>query len=94
MSVSRLVAAVSASLMLIGCATSGTLAEPETKNKIYSGTIRHFELKCAHAVCLDFPFSLVADTLLLPITIPWTIVNFVWEDPDEEGNENAQSKDH
>ena len=70
--------------LLSGCATSGTLAEPSTRNKVYSGTIRHFELKCAHAVCLDFPFSLVADTVLLPITIPWSIYNVVAKDPDVE----------
>lgn len=61
---------------LTGCATSLTLTESETKNKIYSGTIRQFSLGCAHATCLDFPFSLAADTVLLPITIPWTIVNY------------------
>lgn len=62
-------------VLLSGCTTIGTLSEDETRNKVYSGTIRQVELGCAHAVCLDFPFSLVADTLLLPITIPWTLVN-------------------
>jgi uncharacterized protein YceK len=71
-----LVATVAA-IAVGGCATIGTLSEEETKNKIYSGTIRHAELKCAHAVCLDFPFSLVADTFLLPITVPWSVVNLV-----------------
>ena len=72
-------------LALSGCATIGTLTEPETKNKIFSGTIRHIELKCAHAVCLDMPFSLVADAVVLPVTIPWTAYNFV------ESNENEKS---
>jgi uncharacterized protein YceK len=64
-------------LALSGCATIGTLTEPETKNKIFSGTIRHVELKCAHAVCLDMPFSLIADAVLLPVTIPWTAYDFI-----------------
>ena len=70
------IAPILAAFVVSGCATIGTLAENETKNKIYSGTIRHAELKCAHGVCLDFPFSLLADTLVLPITIPWTLVMF------------------
>ena len=61
---------------LCGCATAMSLTEHERKNKIFSGTIKHAELKCAHAVCLDFPFSLVADAVLLPVTIPWSIVNW------------------
>jgi len=61
--------------LLTGCTTIGTLGEDETRNKIYSGTLRQLELKCAHGTCLDFPFSFVADTVLLPITIPWSIVN-------------------
>lgn len=57
-----------------GCATIVTLQE-DGRNKIYSGTLRHFDLACAHATCLDFPFSLVADTVILPYTIPLTIYN-------------------
>jgi uncharacterized protein YceK len=67
-------------LALTSCATVGTLSESETKNKVYSGTLRHFELKCAHAVCLDFPFSLLADTLALPVTLPWSLVNLMRSD--------------
>lgn len=63
-------------MVLMGCTTAITLSEPETKNKVYSGTVRQVDLGCAHGTCLDFPFSLVADTVLLPVTIPWTIVNF------------------
>ncbi len=70
--------------LLSGCATIGTLSEKETKNKVYSGTIRHVELKCAHGVCIDFPFSFVADTVLLPITIPWTLVNLARSSSDEK----------
>ena len=61
--------------LFAACSTIGTLGENETRNKIYSGTVRQWELGCAHGTCLDFPFSLVADTLLLPFTIPWTVVN-------------------
>ena len=62
--------------LLAGCTTIGTLTEEQTRNKIYSGTIRQVELKCAHATCLDSPFSLSADTVLLPVTIPWTVMNY------------------
>jgi uncharacterized protein YceK len=75
---------------LFGCATVGTLAEPETTNKIFSGTIRHTELKCAHAVCVDFPFSLVADAVLLPVTIPWSIVNLVRSGPDRPDSDTIE----
>jgi uncharacterized protein YceK len=72
-------------LALSSCATIGTLTEPETKNKIFSGTIRHVELKCAHAVCLDMPFSVIADAVLLPVTVPWTAYDFI------EPTENEKS---
>jgi uncharacterized protein YceK len=62
-------------LALAGCATIGTLGEPETHNKVYSGTIRDIQLECAHGTCLDLPFSLVADTVVLPATIPWSLYN-------------------
>jgi uncharacterized protein YceK len=62
-------------LSLSGCVSAFTLSEKEHNNKVFSGTIRHFELGCAHAVCIDFPFSLVTDVVLLPVTIPWSIYN-------------------
>src|SRR6266850_3202781 len=71
------VAAVLVPIVLPSCATIVTLSEDETKNKVYSGTLRHIDLKCGHAVCLDFPFSLVTDTLLLPLTIPWSLINLI-----------------
>jgi len=80
--------AVAGSLLvaaLSGCATIGTLAERQTRNKVFSGTIRHFELGCAHGVCLDFPFSLVADVVVLPVTIPWTVVNLLRAEEEPEG---------
>jgi len=69
------------SLALCGCATIGTLGEPETRNKVYSGTIRDIQLKCAHGTCLDLPFSLAADTVALPATIPWSLYNAAHEVP-------------
>jgi uncharacterized protein YceK len=71
---------VMAAMALSGCATIATLGEPETKNKVFSGTIRHFELACGHGQCVDFPFSLIADTVILPATIPWSIINVVRDD--------------
>jgi uncharacterized protein YceK len=76
---------------LSGCATFATLSENETNNKVFSGTIRHFELKCGHAVCLDFPFSLVADAVLLPVTIPYTIVNLMRSD-DKKSDRPAKTE--
>jgi uncharacterized protein YceK len=79
--------------VLSGCTTIGTLSEQDTNNKIFSGTIRQVELKCAHAVCLDFPFSLAADAVLLPVTVPWSVVNFIQSDDKEPqhpgGKENG-----
>ena len=68
-------------LSLSGCATIGTLGEPQTRNKVFSGTIRDIELECAHGTCLDLPFSLVADTVVLPATIPWSLYNVFHEEP-------------
>jgi len=34
------IAAMAATLMLASCATIGTLSEDETKNKVFSGTLR------------------------------------------------------
>ncbi len=73
--------------LLAGCATIGTLTEEQTRNKIYSGTIRQVELKCAHATCLDFPFSLIADTVLLPVTIPWTVISYCCREKADATNQ-------
>lgn len=82
--------AAAITLLLSGCATIVSLQE-DGKNKIYSGTIKHFELGCAHAVCLDFPFSLAADTVVLPYTIPRTIYNCISSD---ESQEKTGTKQH
>jgi uncharacterized protein YceK len=81
---------------LYGCATAGTLAEHETTNKVFSGTRRHVELKCAHAACLDLPFSLVADAVLLPVTVPWSIVNWSRSErsaPVSEATEQGETRE-
>src|SRR5581483_9372717 len=85
-----LVVAVSA---LSGCATILTLNEDDYRSKIYSGTRAHMEGSgCAHGICIDMPFSLAADTLLLPITIPWTVANFVLPpNPERFGNETYRT---
>lgn len=80
----KVIAATLVLLVISGCTTSITLTEPKTKNKIFSGSVRHVELKCAHATCLDFPFSLVADVVLLPVTIPWTAYKYIVPDESEK----------
>jgi uncharacterized protein YceK len=67
---------------LSGCATIGTLGEPQTRNKVFSGTIRDIQLEGAHGTCLDFPFSLVGDIVVLPATIPWSLYNAFHEEPN------------
>ena len=64
-------------LSLGGCATAFTLGEDDYKSKVYSGTRAHIEGQCAHGSRVDMPFSIIADTVLLPITVPWTIAKFV-----------------
>jgi len=76
-----------------GCTTIGTLGEEEHNNKVYSGTLRQFELACGHAVCIDFPFSFVADTILLPVTIPWSIYN-VSTDRAEKYKKSKEPNDY
>ena len=65
---------------LSGCSTVGTLSDAKTENKIYCGTTELIDHKCIGGACFDFPLSLIADTLLLPVTIPWTLIN----QPDNE----------
>src|SRR5215510_226074 len=66
---------------LSGCGTIGTLGEPQTRNKVFSGTIRDIQLQGAHGTCLDLPFSLVADAVVLPATIPWSLYNVFHNEP-------------
>lgn len=82
-------------MTLAGCGTLATLEEKENRNKVYSGTIRHVELKCAHATCLDAPFSVLLDTLLLPVTLPWTAYNYMAADKASKPIEQvAQENNH
>jgi len=75
-----------------GCTTIGTLGEEDNNNKVFSGTLRQFELGCAHGVCIDFPFSLVADAVLLPVTIPWSVYN-VSTDRAEKYKKSQEAND-
>ena len=61
-------------LALSGCATLANTFEDEPKNKIYVGVRQDFTgWTFAHGGFVDWPFSLVLDTILLPYTIPVTI---------------------
>ncbi|HEY3278430.1 MAG TPA: YceK/YidQ family lipoprotein [Syntrophorhabdaceae bacterium] len=72
-----------------GCATLVSLTEENQKNKVFSGTRMHLaDLECAHAACVDLPFSLVADLVLLPYTIPKTLMT----SPPGEKTPEAQKK--
>lgn len=80
-------------VVLSGCVSIGTLGEKEYNNKVFSGTIRHIELGCGHGVCVDAPFSLVTDVVLLPVTIPWSIYN-VATDRADRYKKSQKSKDN
>lgn len=70
-------------LALSGCATMANTFEEEPKNKIYVGVRQDLTgWTFAHGGFIDLPFSFVADTILLPYTIPKTIANYAaQEDP-------------
>jgi uncharacterized protein YceK len=70
-------------LTLSGCSTVATLESDAWSNKVYSGTIEHVKGSCFHFSCIDAPFSFVLDTVLLPVTIPWSIYNVATE---KDGN--------
>jgi uncharacterized protein YceK len=67
---------------LHGCATIFTVTEEKPRNKIYSGTMASFSNSWwfIHGGIFDWPFSLVLDTVLLPYTVPKTIVNYCCSD--------------
>jgi uncharacterized protein YceK len=69
-----------------GCGTIGTLTEHEPRNKVYSGVAADFSSSWTfgHVGILDWPFSLAADTLMLPYTIPKTIINYCQKDSEWE----------
>ena len=63
-------------LAVSGCATTVTVFEEDPDNLIYSGTRRDLDgWAFAHGGFIDLPFSFVADTILLPYTVPRTIWN-------------------
>lgn len=78
-------------LSLSGCATLANTFEDEPKNKVYVGVRQDFTgWTFAHGGLIDWPFSLVLDTILLPYTIPKTIANYAADGgmepvPDGEG---------
>lgn len=61
------------SLFAAGCGTMSALGDDQAwPNQVYAGTRA---AAGGHATQWDVPFSLVADTILLPYTIPRTIHN-------------------
>jgi uncharacterized protein YceK len=77
---------------LSGCITIATLSEPAPCNKIYSGTVGNLTDSwwLAHSLAMDIPFSLIADTVVLPYTIPKTIMNFSQDNPACKAEVDAQ----
>jgi uncharacterized protein YceK len=68
-------------LALSGCATMAGTFEAEPPNKIYIGVRQDLtEWTLIHGGFLDLPFSFIADTILLPYTIPKTIANYAADD--------------
>jgi uncharacterized protein YceK len=63
--------------ILIGCGTFGTVIiedNKECKSLIYSGTRAMSQGNPHSMFFIDIPFSFVADTILLPYTIPATLL--------------------
>jgi uncharacterized protein YceK len=80
-------------LALSGCATMANTFEAEPPNKVYVGVRQDLTgWTFIHGGFLDLPFSFVADTILLPYTIPKTIVNYAAQDGPKPapGNEAAE----
>ncbi len=62
----------------LGCGTLFTLTHnKQWPNQIYAGTRA---AAAGHSTQIDIPFSLVADTMVLPYTIPRTIYNYTHVD--------------
>lgn len=80
-------------LALSGCATLANTFEDEPKNKVYVGVRQDFTgWTFAHGGFVDWPFSLVLDTILLPYTIPVTIRNYATDDDPAPGPEGEGEK--
>lgn len=72
-------------LALSGCGTLANTFEDEPKNKIYVGVRQDLtEWTFIHGGFLDLPFSFVADTILLPYTVPKTIANYASAEGTDE----------
>jgi uncharacterized protein YceK len=74
-------------LLVTGCATIGTVGQHnDHPTQVYSGTSAELSSRWAFMhMFLDVPFSVVADTIVLPYTIPATIMNSR-KPPDERKN--------
>ena len=72
-----------------GCGTLNTTADPNSKFGIYSGTKASAE---GNATQWDVPFSLVADTILLPITIPLEVARRLGATEDKQAAGGAGAK--
>jgi uncharacterized protein YceK len=82
-------------LALSGCATTVTVFEEDPDNLVYSGARRDLDgWVFIHGGFLDLPFSFVADTVLLPYTIPRTIWKHAPDgeeaEPDGGGEEDGE----
>lgn len=62
----------------VSCSTIYTVRERYPRNKVFSGTIADFGNPWWfwHGGVFDWPFSFIADTVLLPYTIPRTLINY------------------
>ena len=68
-------------LLLVGCTSLGLLIEGKREQPIYAGVRGDFHLIklwgprpwMLFYVLIDLPFSLVLDTILLPLTISWEL---------------------
>jgi uncharacterized protein YceK len=82
----RPLTAAALALALSGCATGVTVFEEDPDNLVYSGARRDLDgWAFAHGGFIDMPFSFVADTVLLPYTIPRTIWNHATAEEAEPG---------
>jgi len=71
----RLSLVFSCALLLSGCFTVGSIVVDEgCDNLVYSGTRASWDARW-HGGIVDLPFSFVVDTVLLPYTVPATVID-------------------
>ncbi len=88
-----LVAVASCALALSGCGTLANTFKEEPKNKIYVGVRQDLAgWTFAHGGFIDLPFSVVADNILLPYTIPKTIANYAADEHGGAGQEGIDQE--